>query len=410
MSKGSMLAALATAAAFFGTPAAQAGPDTGSWYLTPEALYVLPDHKLGADNDSGYRAAFGRVLSPKWDLELGAAHSEHGAGAAGRSGDLTLRFDDVTLRRVFHRDEQVNPFVDFALGLTRSAYYGEPAPSPAIRGAARLGLGFMAGAREHATVQFIASAGLRLDKVRYNATAYDPYLSAGVRFYLGGAKQAAAAAVPVAAVAPPPPPAPADSDGDGVPDSADRCPNTPAGAKVDGNGCEFDSDRDGVVDRLDACPNTPAGATVDARGCELDSDGDGVVDRLDRCPNTPRGDKVDAVGCGLTIALQVLFDNDAASIKAESYAELDAFAEFLKAVPSANGELQGHTDSVGAAAYNQKLSQRRADAVKSYIVGKGVDAARLTAKGFGESQPVADNKTAEGRAQNRRVLFSRKTL
>jgi OOP family OmpA-OmpF porin len=407
-----MAAALAVAGSFFFTPAANAGPDIGSWYVTPEALYVSPDHALDANNNGGYRFAAGRVLSPKWDLELGAAHSEHASGPRGRTGDLKLRFDDITLRRVFQRDQKINPFIDLALGLTRSAYYNSPGPSPAIRGASRVGLGFMAGAKEHARAQFIASAGVRFDKVRYNATMTDPYLSAGVRIYLGGAKSVAAAAPVAAAVAPPPPPPPppADSDGDGVPDTADRCPNTPAGARVDGNGCEFDSDRDGVVDRLDACPNTPPGATVDAKGCELDADGDGVVDRIDRCPNTPRGDKVDAVGCGLTIALQVLFDTDSANIKSDSYGELDSFADFLKAVPSASGELQGHTDSVGSAAYNQKLSQRRADAVKAYVVGKGIDAARVTAKGYGESQPVADNKTPEGRAENRRVLFVRKTL
>jgi OOP family OmpA-OmpF porin len=184
-------------------------------------------------------------------------------------------------------------------------------------------------------------------------------------------------AAPPPVVAPPPPAPPADSDGDGVIDTADRGPNTPAGAKVDASGCELDGDRDGVVDRLDKCPNTPA------------------------------GDKVDAVGCSLTMNLEVKFETNSANIKPESYGVLDEFADFLKAVPSARGDLEGHTDSAGADAYNQALSQKRADAVKAYVVGKGVDAARLKAIGYGESRPVADNKTAEGRAQNRRVLFTR---
>jgi len=188
------------------------------------------------------------------------------------------------------------------------------------------------------------------------------------------------AAPPAPAAAPPPPPPPADSDGDGVVDPADRCPNTPAGARVDASGCELDGDRDGVIDRLD------------------------------RCPNTPAGDKVDAVGCGLTIALQVNFDNNSATIKPESYGELDNLVEFLKAVPSARGTLEGHTDSVGSDAYNRNLSQRRADSVKAYVTGKGIDAARIEARGFGEAQPVADNATAEGRAQNRRVQFTRTSL
>ena len=136
-----------------------------------------------------------------------------------------------------------------------------------------------------------------------------------------------------------------------------------------------------------------------------DSDHDGVIDALDKCPTTPAGDKVDSVGCSLTIALQVNFDTNSAHIKADSIAELDRFVAFLKDVPSVSGELQGHTDSVGKDAYNLRLSQQRAEAVKAYAVEHGIDAVRLTAKGYGETQPVADNATAEGRAKNRRVLF-----
>jgi OOP family OmpA-OmpF porin len=119
---------------------------------------------------------------------------------------------------------------------------------------------------------------------------------------------------------------------------------------------------------------------------------------------------VDEVGCGLTIALEVKFDTNLATIKPESYGELDAFAAFLNAVPSAKGDLEGHTDSVGSDAYNKSLSQRRADSVKAYVVAKGVDGERLSAIGYGESRPFADNKTADGRAQNRRVLFRRASL
>lgn len=192
------------------------------------------------------------------------------------------------------------------------------------------------------------------------------------------AQAAPVAAAPAPVAAPPPPPAPVDSDRDGVVDGADRCPNTPAGARVDANGCELDGDRDGVVDRLD------------------------------RCPQTPAGDKVDEVGCGLSLTLQVNFDNNSSNIKSESFSELNAFSEFLKAVPSARGDLEGHTDSVGSEAYNQKLSQSRAESVKQYVVEKGVATDRLNAVGYGESQPVADNATPEGRASNRRVMFTRK--
>jgi OOP family OmpA-OmpF porin len=132
-----------------------------------------------------------------------------------------------------------------------------------------------------------------------------------------------------------------------------------------------------------------------------------VVNTADRCPTTPAGDRVDANGCSLRATLKVLFDTDSAVLKAESFAELDNMAKFLADVPNARGEVEGHTDSQGADAYNQALSQRRADAVRKYLVDKGVAGDRLQAKGYGESKPEGDNKTADGRAQNRRVVFQR---
>jgi OOP family OmpA-OmpF porin len=169
----------------------------------------------------------------------------------------------------------------------------------------------------------------------------------------------------------------------------------------------MDSDGDGVTDDKDRCPGTSAGAAVDATGCELDSDGDGVVDRLDKCPNTPKGVKVDANGCGLTLTLEVQFDNNSATLRPESEQYLDQVAAKLTELSTVTGVIEGHTDSNGSAEYNQDLSERRARSVREYLVSKGVAGSRLTAQGFGESQPVADNTTAEGRAQNRRVVLRR---
>jgi OOP family OmpA-OmpF porin len=133
-----------------------------------------------------------------------------------------------------------------------------------------------------------------------------------------------------------------------------------------------------------------------------------VGNTADRCPNTPAGDRVDNVGCSLTVRLEVLFDTDSSTIKPASYSELDNVVQFMTVtVPTATGVVEGHTDSVGADAYNQSLSQRRADAVRKYLVDKGVPAARISATGFGESQPVGDNATADGRALNRRVVMRR---
>lgn len=212
---------------------------------------------------------------------------------------------------------------------------------------------------------------------------------------------------------------PADSDGDGVIDDRDKCPGTPSGVKVDAQGCPLDSDKDGVPDYLDNCPGTPKGVTVDAKGCPLDSDGDGVPDYLDKCPTTPRGDKVDKDGCspkvvestaqkavaaGTRLSLKVQFDTGKSLIKKQYYDELKTVGDALNEQKNLKGIIEGHTDSVGSAKLNQQLSQRRANAVREYIVKNfKVDRQRLVAKGYGASRPIADNATAEGREQNRRI-------
>jgi OOP family OmpA-OmpF porin len=164
----------------------------------------------------------------------------------------------------------------------------------------------------------------------------------------------------------------------------------------------LDSDGDGVTDDKDRCPDTPKGVTVDAKGCPLDTDGDGVADYLDQCPNTPKGATVDARGCW-TYAAVVMYDFNSAEIKSEAYPMLDEAVSILKENPEMKVEIDGHTDNKGSAAYNMNLSERRAKAVMKYFVDHGVEAGRLTTKGFGFTKPAASNATKEGRAKNRRV-------
>lgn len=201
----------------------------------------------------------------------------------------------------------------------------------------------------------------------------------GLQYAFG--KPVAPPPAPVAAAAPPPPPPPAP----------------PA-----------DSDKDGVIDTADKCPGTPVGVKVDANGCPLDTDGDGVADYLDKCAGTPKGFKVDATGCIIeqTIVLRgVNFEYNKDVLTSEATGILDAIVPGLVAQPKLTLEIGGHTDSKGADGYNKALSKRRADSVRKYLISKGVAAERLAAVGYGEAKPIGDNKTDAGRAENRRVEF-----
>jgi outer membrane protein OmpA-like peptidoglycan-associated protein len=138
-----------------------------------------------------------------------------------------------------------------------------------------------------------------------------------------------------------------------------------------------------------------------------DTDGDAVTDNIDKCPNTARGEKVDPVGCAYNVRLNVLFATNSATLASASLPELDRIVEALGSTPHLTAIIEGHTDSTGNAAYNQTLSLRRASAVADYLTSHGISRDRVHSQGFGASQPIADNTTAEGRAQNRRVVLRR---
>ncbi|MBR9918966.1 OmpA family protein [bacterium] len=172
-----------------------------------------------------------------------------------------------------------------------------------------------------------------------------------------------------------------------------------------------DSDGDGISDRIDLCPKTPAGYEVDTSGCPLDDDMDGVINEQDSCPQVKGNPENN--GCPdfseeelATVkqsAKGIFFETGSDVIKSESFENLDKVAEIASHYPDAILVIEGHTDNQGDDASNLDLSQRRADAVKKYLTLKGVDTDRIKATGYGETQPLADNSTEEGRALNRRV-------
>ena len=201
-----------------------------------------------------------------------------------------------------------------------------------------------------------------------------------------------------------------DSDGDGVSDNKDNCPNV-AGLEALA-GCP-DADRDGVTDASDNCPNEAGPAANN--GCPWpDTDGDGVLDKDDQCPN--EAGTAANNGCPEIVvptaevqkqlteyARTINFNTGKSSFKSGTEPTLEAITAILKEYPKANFTIEGHTDSTGSDALNQRLSDARAHAVMDFLVNNGISAARLSAKGYGETMPIDSNKTRAGRAANRRV-------
>jgi OOP family OmpA-OmpF porin len=219
-------------------------------------------------------------------------------------------------------------------------------------------------------------------------------------------------------------PPPKDTDGDGITDDKDACPTVAGVADADPakNGCPpppKDTDGDGIIDDKDACVDIKGVATQDptTNGCPPDTDGDGIRDDKDACKTDPGKPDPDPTknGCPRVIVTetevmifeQVQFDTGKSTIKKVSDQLLDNVFQVLKDHPElVKLEVQGHTDTQGLKGANQLLSKNRAEAVKKALVKRGIDAKRLTAKGYGQDVPIASNDTEEGRTKNRRVQFT----
>ena len=223
---------------------------------------------------------------------------------------------------------------------------------------------------------------------------------------------------------PPSTPVIGDKDGDGIKDNVDECPNDPEDKDgfQDEDGCpDPDNDNDGIADTIDQCPNEPEDKDgfEDDDGCpDCDNDKDGVPEcpeAKDKCPDQPAPGTID--GCPqkytLVVVTQdkielkqtVFFDTNKATIKKVSFELLNQVGQAMQDNPTIQVRIEGHTDSQGNDKFNMKLSQRRAESVRTYLVKKGVAADRMVAQGYGETVPIADNRTSAGRAQNRRVEF-----
>ena len=406
--------------AVLGLGDAHAEAEPGQGYFFAMGSYVDDDSKRGVEDDitTGH-FGFGYVLNDALNIEGMASAGWADGDENPDQEQLGLGID---LQRVFRRAERFSPYLHAGIGYLTV----DPAGLKASDGVMySLGAGFLLDLFD-SNVALRGEYRHRIDSVFKDDSVFgddlsDNILSLGFQIPFGRAT-----------------PKFIDSDGDGVADDTDRCPNTPPGTRVDAYGCEVDSDGDGVKDSMDKCPGTPRGMAVNSDGCPMDSDGDGVADDKDKCPNTVRGAKVGPDGCELDgdkdgvvdrldecpdSAPGVQVDIKGCEIKGEirlpgvnfesnsdrqlpgATSVLDDAVATLSKNPTITVEVAGHTDSDGAAEYNEGLSARRATTVRDYLASNGIAENRLTVRGYGESQPIADNGTREGKAENRRVVL-----
>ncbi|MCH8117088.1 MAG: OmpA family protein [Proteobacteria bacterium] len=393
--------------------ATTAQAETDDWYLAASAVFTDDDGDRNLDDSvAGGQLNLGRALSEHMSLEAALGYSDIDGFPGQTHLDLSLN-----LLGIFNRDNAFSPYVMGGIG-----YLGTSLDNGGDenRASGTVGVGVLWTLGQSSVAIRLETRARLAYEDKNNFTDYITTL--GLQFSFGAARTkivpdsdsdedgvidywdkcpqtSSGVAVDISGCE-------VDSDGDGVPNGADACANTPRGIQVDAYGCPRDGDRDGVPNDKDQCPNTSPGAKVGANGCEKDADGDRVIDRLDRCPNTKAGVRVDINGCEITDIIQlpgVNFVSNSDRLLAGAEQVLADAAATLKKYPTMVVEVAGHTDSDGSAANNLGLSERRANTVRDFLVRAGASAANLSARGYGEARPIADNATAEGKAMNRRV-------
>ncbi len=350
---------LMAASAAAGT--ALAADDTGAWYFSPMLQYNKIDDHRQANQDYGYQLGLGYDLPKEWAAELnyGSFETNHRAGGPA----LHLYQHSIDVLKKFAPDADYHPYLIGGTG-----ELDDVVPTVGYKRAwmAEAGAGIITGIGDQTGStrwQFRAEGKYRYEFINHNVDGVkdpkDLLFGIGVQFMFGAPE----AKPMLAAAAPPPPPPPA----------------------------------------AEPPPPPPPPPVMKP----LDSDGDGVPDSMDKCPNTPKGDKVDANGCTIRDEIKlegVHFATDSAKLTDDSDEVLGYAVRTLKAHPELVIEVRGHTDNTGSKKHNLVLSQHRAESVMEYLRAHGVTNT-LTAKGYGEDLPIASNATAEGRAQNRRVTL-----
>lgn len=399
----------------------------GNDFVTPQrikatSLSEVLNNKQWAkfgDMNFGFAANYMRGLTNKLDFSttLGVSFLEYPIENKQSSGDdgALLEWDAMVHAKMLSDKYWVSPYLSAGIGASKwKGYYGAIIP---------VGVGIQVNFFDEAFLLINSQYRLKVT----NTTANHFYHSIGFAGNIGKAREPKV-------IPPPPPPMVVDQDNDGIVDSVDACPTVAGLAAL--KGCP-DKDRDGIADNDDKCPDVPGIAKYE--GCPVpDTDSDGINDDEDKCPSVagvakyqgcPVPDKdndginddddrcpdlagpADNGGCpkletSKFNASAVQFVTGSATLTAAAKKELDKAARILnEQYPQLKVEIGGHTDNTGKPEFNQKLSQKRAESVKTYLEKKKVDGSRLMASGFGQDQPIGDNATKAGKAQNRRVEF-----
>ena len=355
-----------------------AAADAPDQYFFLDGNVVIHDERIPDQNTTfGGRVGLGGIFSRSADSATGIEVGIFGnpLKTTGSTGDKQTGLMIDLMQ--FYKTGTWNPYIFAGIGMVGEHIGPSDGAYPSLEAGGGLLFDIAGG---YTLRTSLSAMSVRNDELDPGIDAYvDWRLNVGLFFPMGSAPASKPAATPARAV---------DSDGDGLADSADRCPSQPASTA---DGCpppapvaQTDSDNDGVGDNDDTCPGTLEGLKVDARGCAVQGDG---------------GEKQSIVLKGVT------FLPGSATLTEDAKGVLESAAAALNGQKDLKAEIGGHTDAQGADAANQRLSQRRADSVRKYLMDKGVEGERLTAVGYGEASPIASNDTPQGRAENRRVEF-----
>lgn len=365
MKKTVGVAALATT--ILALPAISLGEESGLT-LTPSIGYFdyENDRSFEIKDDAFGSLGLGYRFDNPWQLELVYKYGE----SEIKGTDTDVDYHGWHLDGLYHltSGDRLTPYLAIGAGYVEAEADMAGVGSTAYESNLNAGAGIKYALNDWSSLRTDLRAFRDFDDDNV-----DLAVSLGLQFLLGGGSSKPA---PVAVA-----PAAGDADADGVSDNVDRCAATSRGVQVDANGCALDDDNDGVPNHRDDCPNSEAGARVDTKGCYA------------------------MLKESREIELKVNFSNNSDVVNEQYVDQIKAVADFLTEYPVTKVVVEGHTDSNGKANYNQQLSERRAAAVAKTLVERfNVAADRVSSVGYGESKPVADNETKEGRAANRRVV------